>query len=111
MEEKRTLTIEKMSEAGASWADISARVKEMQKEYEAKRRAEEAAARTKAKKREAAAAARERFVTAFADWGIAIDLIAEEEKDEFMESIDETMDAFLEDVHRMVVMKKIFGQR
>lgn len=109
--EKRTLTIEEMIAAGASWADISTRVKEMQREHEAKKKAEEAAAKAKAKKREAAAVAKERFITAFADWGIAIGLITEEDKAEFMESIDETMDIFLKDINQMILMKKIFGQR
>ena len=109
--EKRTLTIEEMIAAGASWADISTRVKEMQREHEAKKKAEEAAAKAKAKKREAAAVARERFVAAFADWGIAIGLVAEEDKTEFMDSIDETMDTFFADMRQMMVIKKIFGQR
>lgn len=109
--EKRTLTIEEMIVAGASWADISTRVKEMQREHEAKKKAEEAAAKAKAKKREAEEIAKERFITAFADWGIAIGLVAEEDKTEFMGYLNETMDTFLADIHQMMVIKKIFGQR
>ena len=109
--EKRTLTIEEMIAAGASWADISTRVKDMQKEYEAKKRAEEAAARAEANKRKIAAAARERFVTAFADLCIAEGFVFEEDKAEFMESIDETVDTILEDMRQMMVIKKLLEQR
>ena len=104
MEEKRTLTIEKMIETGASWADISARVKEMQKEYEAKRRAEEAAARAEANKRQIAAAAREKLVTSFADWIIAEGFITEEDRENFMELIDDAIDDMLAEIFHMMVM-------
>ena len=109
--EKRTLTIEEMIAAGASWADISTRVKEMQREHEAKKRAEEAAAKAEANKRKIAAAARERLVTAFADWGIAEGFVFEEDKEDFMISIDETIDTILEDMRHVMIIKKIFGQR
>ena len=109
--EKRTLTIEEMIAAGASWADISTRVKEMQREHEAKKRAEEAAAKAEAKRREAAEVARERLVTAFADWGIAEGFIVEEGKEGFMEFIDEAIDSTLEDLRQVMLIKKIFGQR
>ena len=109
--EKRTLTIEEMIAAGASWADISTRVKEMQREHETKKRAEEAAAKAEANKRKIAAAARERLVTAFADWGIAEGFVFEEDKEDFMVSIDETIDTILEDMRHVMIIKKIFGQR
>lgn len=109
--EKRTLTIEEMIAAGASWADISTRVKEMQREHETKKRAEEAAAKAEANKRKIAAAARERLVTAFVDWGIAEGFIIEEDKEYFMEFIDEAIDNMLEEMCQVMIMKKIFGQR
>lgn len=107
--EKRTLTIEEMIAAGASWADISTRVKEMQREHEAKKRAEEAAAKAEAKKREAAAVARERLVVAFADWIMAEGFIKEEDKGNFMEFVDEAIDNMLEDMRFMAVLKKVLG--
>ena len=109
--EKRTLTIEEMIAAGASWVEISTRVRELQRERAEKERAEKMAQAEKAKKKEAAAVARERFITAFADWGIAIGLVAEEDRTEFMGSLDETMDTFLEDMRQMMVIKKLLGQR
>ena len=107
--EKRTLTIEEMIAAGASWADISTRVKEMQREHEAKKRAEEAAAKAEAKKREAAVVARERLVTAFADWVMAEGFIKEEDRGNFMEFVDEAIDNMLEDMRFMAVLKKVLG--
>ncbi|MBR5305280.1 MAG: hypothetical protein IKU37_10685 [Candidatus Gastranaerophilales bacterium] len=109
--EKRTLTIEEMIAAGASWADISTRVKEMQREHETKKRAEEAAAKAEANKRKIAAAARERLVVAFADWGIAEGFVFEEGKEDFMEFIDEAIDNMLEDMRFMAVLKKVLEQR
>ena len=109
--EKRTLTIEEMIAAGASWADISTRVKDMQREYEAKKRAEEAAAKAEANKRKIAAAARERLVVAFADWGIAEGFVFEEGKEDFMEFIDEAIDSMLEEMRQVMVIKKLLEQR
>ena len=109
--EKRTLTIDEMIAAGASWAGISTRVKEMQREHETKKRAEEAAAKAEANKRKIAAAARERFVTAFADLCIAEGFVFEEDKAEFMESIDEAVETILEDMRLMMVIIKLLEQR
>ena len=109
--EKRTLTIEEMIAAGASWADISTRVKEMQREHDAKKKAEAKEKEAAIARERAAAVARERFVTAFADWGIAEGFIAEEDRAEFMGSIEETVDTILEDMRHVMIIKKIFGQR
>ena len=109
--EKRTLTIEEMIAAGASWAEITSRVKEMQREHEEKKRAEEAAARAEAKKAEIAVAARERLVIAFADWGIAEGFVTEEGKEGFMGYIDEAINDMLEEMRQVMIIKKIFGQR
>lgn len=109
--EKRTLTIEEMIAAGASWADISTRVKEMQREHEAKKKAEEIAAKVEAKKREGAAIARARLVAAFADWGIAEGFITEEGKEDFKEFIVDAINDTLEDLRHAMIIKKIFGQR
>ena len=109
--EKRTLTIEEMIAAGASWADISTRVKEMQREHEAKKRAEAKEKEAAIARERAAAVARERLVTAFADWGIAEGFVAEEGKEGFMRFIDEAIDDMLEEMRQIMVIKKIFGQR
>ena len=109
--EKRTLTIEEMIAAGASWADISTRVKEMQREHEEKKKAEEAAAKAKARKREAAVAARERLVTAFVDWGIAEDFIPETERDDFAAEIADTINSLIPEMRQAIVLKALFGQR
>ena len=107
--EKRTLTIEEMIAAGASWADISTRVKEMQREHEAKKRAEAKEKEAAIARERAAAVARERLVTAFADWGIAEGFIVEEGKAEFMGFIDEAIDDMLKEMRQAIVIKKIFG--
>lgn len=109
--EKRTLTIEEMIKLGASWKEIEARVKAIQKEEEERKAAERAKARAEAKKREAAAVARERLVAAFADWGIAEGFITEEGKEDFMGFIDEAINDTLEDLRYAMMIKKIFGQR
>ena len=108
--EKRTLTIEEMIAAGASWVDISTRVKEMQREHEAKKRAEAKEKEAAIARERAAAVARERLVTAFADWGIAEGFVAEESKEEFMGFIDEAIDDMLKEMRQAIVIKKIFGQ-
>ena len=107
--EKRTLTIEEMIAAGASWADISTRVKEMQREHEAKKRAEAKEKEAAIAKERAAAVARERLVTAFADWIMAEGFIKEEDKGNFMEFVDEAIDNMLEDMRFMAVLKKVLG--
>ena len=109
--EKRTLTIEEMIAAGASWADISTRVKEMQREHEKKKKAKEAAARAKAKKAEIAENARERLVTAFVDWGIAEGFIPEAERNDFAADVAETMNVILAEMRQAIMLKALFEQR
>ena len=109
--EKRTLTIEEMIADGASWADITTRVKEMQREHEAKKKAEEAAEKARAKKAEIAVAARERLVAAFVDWGIAEGFIPETARDEFLAEVAETINALIPEMRQAIVLKALFGQR
>ena len=105
---ERTLTIEEMIEAGATWAEISARVKEMQREQAEKKRAEEAARAEKARKVEIAAAAKERFIVAFFDWLVAEDILNANHKEAFYEDIAETVDAFIKDAQWMQVLRQVF---
>ena len=104
---ERTLTIEEMIEAGATWAEISARVKAMQREQAEKKRAEEAARAEKARKIEVAAAAKERFIVALCDWLIAEEILNPKDKAAFCEDIAETVDAFMKDVQWMQVLRQL----
>ena len=108
---ERTLTIEEMIAAGASWADISTRVKEMQREHETKKRAEAKEKEAAIARERAAAVARERLVAAFADWGIAEGFIAEENKEGFKGLIDEAVDDMLAKMQQIMMIKRIFGRR
>ena len=108
--EKRTLTIEEMIANGASWGEITARVKEMQRAQEEKRKAEEAAARAEAKKTEIAIAARERLVTAFVDWSIVEGFVAETERDAFSAEIANTLNTLIPEMRQMIMLKALFGQ-
>lgn len=79
----RTLTIEDMIKQGASWSEISARVKELQTEEAERKAAIRKAEKEKAKKAQTIEAARKRFIAAFADWMIATGVLPEQEKEEF----------------------------
>ena len=107
--EKRTLTIEEMIAAGASWAEISARVKEMQKEHEAKKRAEAKEKEAAIARERAAAVARERLVQAFVDWGIAEGLVPREEREEFAAEIEEAVENITIDMRHALILRKILG--
>ena len=107
--EKRTLTIEEMIAAGASWADISARVRELQRERAEKEQAEKMAQAERARKAEAAKIARERLVQAFVDWGIAEGFVPKEEKEEFAAEIAETVDTIVTDMRQAFILRKILG--
>lgn len=108
---QRTLTIEEMIAAGASWAEITTRVKEMQRELEEKKRAEEQAKAERAKKAEVTTAAKERLVMAFADWIVAEGLIAAEEKEDFSKEIAETIDSFEANMRQAAMIEKILRLR
>ena len=105
---ERTLTIEEMIEAGATWAESSARVKEMQREQAEKKRAEEAARAEKARKIEVAAAAKERFIVALCDWLVAENVLDANEKAAFCEGVVETVDAFAKDIQQMQILRQLF---
>ena len=104
---KRTLTIEEMIAAGASWTEISARVKEMQKEHEAKKRAEAKEKEAAIARERAAAVARERLVQAFVDWGIAEGFVPKEDKEEFAAEIAETVENITTDMRHAMILRKI----
>ena len=107
--EKRTLTIEEMIAAGASWADISTRVKEMQREHEAKKRAEAKEKEAAIARERAAAVARERLVQAFVDWAIAEGLIPKEEREEFVAEIENAVENITTDMRHALILRKILG--
>ena len=106
---KRTLTIEEMIANGASWAEISARIKALQKEQIEKKRAEEAAKAERVRRAEAAKIARERLVQAFVDWAIAEGLIPKEDKEEFAAEIENAVENITTDMRHALILKKILG--
>ena len=103
----RTLTIEDMIKQGASWADITARVKELQKEEEEHKAAERAKARAEATKAKRSAAALDRMVAGFADWCIAEGLLPEEERGDFMAAAREGFDELASDARQMMVISSL----
>lgn len=107
--DKRTLTIEEMIAAGASWAEISAAVKMLQKEHNEKKRAEEAAKAERARKAEAARVARDRMVQAFTDWGIAEGFVPEEDREELAAEMAETVENVTTDMRHAFILRKILG--
>ena len=109
--EKRTLTIEEMIANGASWAEITAAVREIQKQVDERRKAEEKAKKEKARRAEAeaASAARERMVQAFVDWGIAEGFVPKEDKEEFAAEIEEAVENITIDMRHALVLRKILG--
>ena len=107
--DKRTLTIEEMIAAGASWADISARVKEMQKEHEAKKRAEAKEKEAAIARERAAAVAKERLVQAFVDWALAEGFVPREEREEFVAEIEEAVENITTDMRHALILRKILG--
>ena len=100
----RTLTIEDMIKQGASWKEIEARVKAIQKEEEERKAAERAKARADATKAKRSAAALDRMVAGFADWCIAEGLLPEEERGDFMEAAREGFDELASDARQMMVI-------
>lgn len=106
---KRTLTIEEMIANGASWAEISAAVKELQKEHNEKKRAEEAAKAERARRAEAAKIARERLIQAFVDWAITEGLIPKEDKEEFAAEIENAVENITTDMRHALILRKILG--
>ena len=104
---ERTLTIEEMIANGATWAEIAARVKAMQKEQAEKKRAEEVARAERAKKAEAAKVAKERLVQAFVDWGMAEGFVPREDREEFAAEIEEAVENITTDMRHAMILRKI----
>lgn len=100
----RTLTIEDMIKQGASWAEITARVKELQKEEAERQAAARAKARAEAAKAKQSAAALDRMVAGFADWCIAEGLLPEEERGDFMVATREGFNELARDAKQMMVI-------
>ena len=106
---ERTLTIEEMIEAGATWVEISARVKALQKEQIEKKRAEEAAKAEKAKKVEAALAAKKKLIVALRDWLVAEDILSPEDKETFCKDISGIIDSFSREMKEAQELERLFG--
>lgn len=104
---KRILTIEDMIKQGASWREIETRVKEIQKEEEARKAAEKAKAQAEATRAKRSAAALDRMVAGFADWCIAEGLLPEEERGEFMEAARHGFDELASDAKQMMVISSL----
>ena len=103
----RTLTIEDMIKQGASWKEIEARVKAIQKEEEERKAAERAKARAEATKAKRSAAALDRMVAGFADWCVAEGLLPEEERGDFMVAAREGFDELASDARQMMVISSL----
>ena len=100
----RTLTIEDMIKNGASWQEISARVKELQNEEAERKAAEKAKAQAEATRAKRSAAALDRMIAGFADWCIAEGLLPEDERVEFMATAREGFDELARDARQMMVI-------
>lgn len=103
----RTLTIEDMIKQGASWADITARVKELQREETERQAAEKAKAEAEATRAKRSATALDRMVAGFADWCIAEGFLPEEEKEEFMAAARQGFDELASDARQMMVISSL----
>lgn len=111
MADNKNMTIEEMIAAGATWGEISARVRDLQREKAEKERAERMAQEQKAKRHEAISIARSRLIAAIADWLIAEGLIDAEERDDFIKDIVPTVNALAEETKAMFVLDSIFNKR
>lgn len=100
----RTLTIEEMIKNGASWQEISARVREIQKEEAERKAAEKAKAQAEVTRAKQSAAALDRMVAGFADWCIIEGIVPEDERAEFMEAARVGFDELTRDVRQMMVI-------
>ena len=100
----RTLTIEDMIKQGASWSEISARVRELQKEEEARKAAERAKAEAEETRAKRSAAAIDRMAAGFADWCINEGLLPEDERADFMAAAREGFDELAKDARQMMVI-------
>ena len=107
--EKKTLTIEEMIAAGATWNEISTRVRELQREQAEKERAEKMVQAEKARKAGVAAAAKERLVVAIVDWVIAEGLATADEREELSKEIVESLNVVQTEMRQAVVLKKLLG--
>lgn len=105
------MTIEEMIAAGASWSNISARVRDLQREHAEKESAEKMAQEQKAKRNEAISIARGRLIAAIADWLIAEGMVNPEERDEFISDITPVVNGLAEETRAMFVLDKIFNRR
>lgn len=104
----RTLTIEDMIRQGASWKEIEAVVKAIQKEEEERKAAERAKAKAEATRAKRSAAAIDRIVAGFTDWFIAEGLLSEEEREGFAKMSREGFDELAKDVKQMMLFGGLF---
>ena len=103
----RTLTIEEMIKNGASWQQISARVKELQNEEAERKAAEKAKAQAEATRAKRSAAALDRMVAGFADWCIAEGLLPEEEKGDFMVTAREGFNDIASEAKQIITIGRL----
>lgn len=114
MTENKNMTIEEMIAAGATWGDISTRVRELQREQAEraeKERAEKMAQEQKAKRNEAISIARGRLIVAIADWVIAEGMVEPEGKDGLINDITPIVNGIAEETKAMFVFDSIFKRR
>jgi len=107
----KNMTIEEMIAAGASWSDISARVRDLQRERAEKERAEKMAQEQAAKKNETIAIARGRLIAAIADWVIAEGMVEPEERDGLINDITPIVNGIAEETKAMFVFDSIFKRK
>ena len=100
----RILTIEDMIKQGATWAEITARVKVLQREEAERKAAEKAKAQADATRAKRSAAALDRMAAGFADWCIAEELLPEEERGSFMAAARVGFDELASDAKQMIVI-------
>ena len=93
-----------MIKQGASWREIETRVKEIQREEEARKAAERAKAQAEATRAKASDAALDRMVAGFADWCISEGLLPEKEKEGFMNVVREGFGDLANDALQMMVI-------
>lgn len=107
----KNMTIEEMIAAGATWSEISARVRDLQRERAEKERAEKMAQEQRIKRNETISIARGRLIAAIADWLIAEGIVKAEERDDFISDITPTVNSLAEETKAMFVLDKIFNRR
>ena len=103
----RTLTIEEMIKNGASWQEISARVKELQNEEAARKAEERKRQLEQEQKARKVNVAKERMVAAFADWCVAEGFMKEEDRQEFIAEVGESVEAIANELKQAYIFQAL----